>query len=172
MDAKHHGYEVRRHREVVGVGAVMRHQDPAGQALFKHMAAVAGGGLRHLIVEDQRVAQQQGAQGGAALQRLAELLGAPCAGAVPEAWAMPSDELVSTPNSRGSPTMPPRPACPTSAAPPSDSSWIGEIHPLSGKCTASITCSVRCRTWCVVNVICCIHGRSQFSSSFGKAPSS
>jgi len=44
-DAKHQRHELMRHRELVTVGTIMRHQQPAGQTLFKGMVTIAHGRL-------------------------------------------------------------------------------------------------------------------------------
>ena len=61
------------HRElVVPGGPVVRHEQPAREALVGVVAAVAGRRARHLPVVDQRVAEQEGAEGGDAVELLAE----------------------------------------------------------------------------------------------------
>jgi hypothetical protein len=46
--AQHHGEELVRHGELVGPGAVVRDEQPAGEALLDGVARVAPGGQRHL----------------------------------------------------------------------------------------------------------------------------
>ena len=60
--AQHHGDQVLRKRQLRDAAAIVRGQQPAGETLAEFMVCVAGGGLRHLDVEDVRVAQQQIAQ--------------------------------------------------------------------------------------------------------------
>src|ERR1051326_2871909 len=50
-DAEHGGHEFMRHRYDIRSGAVVRHQQPAGAALFHRMEAIAGGSLRAQIHE-------------------------------------------------------------------------------------------------------------------------
>jgi hypothetical protein len=67
VDAEHHGQELLRHREVVALGPVMRHQQPAREALVQSVVTVAGCRLGHLLLESQDVAEQEHPQGRALL---------------------------------------------------------------------------------------------------------
>src|SRR3954468_23219906 len=69
-DAQHHRHELVRHRKLIGSGAVMRHEHPASQALFKGMVTIAHSGLRNLLVQRLHVTQQAGPQRVAFVERL------------------------------------------------------------------------------------------------------
>src|ERR1700730_11993234 len=48
IGSKHRSEEIVSSAEYGGPGAVLGHQQPTGQALFKFVQALAGGSLRHL----------------------------------------------------------------------------------------------------------------------------
>jgi hypothetical protein len=57
--AQHLGQELLGERERGLVDPIVGHQQPAGAALLHRVGAVAGGVLRHLVHQRERVAQQQ-----------------------------------------------------------------------------------------------------------------
>jgi hypothetical protein len=59
--------EAVEHQEIVSLGPVMRHQQPAREALVDLVPPVAGRRTRNLPVMGQRVAGQQGAESGEAM---------------------------------------------------------------------------------------------------------
>jgi hypothetical protein len=146
VDTEHHRQELLRHRELVTARPVMRHQQPARQALVERLVAIAGGGLRHLRLEGERVAEQQRPQRRALLDRLAEGARAEPQQGGAGHWTMASTALRSLPSRRGRPTMPSEPTTPTSADRPSARRDSIKTQPFSGKWAAGMGSSGACRT--------------------------
>ena len=67
---QHHRKKFLCERQLVGADPVTRQQQPTGKALLKAVRAVAGGGLRDLLVEAVRVPGKTSAQHLVCIERL------------------------------------------------------------------------------------------------------
>jgi hypothetical protein len=67
---KHHSKELVCHREIVSLNAVVCHEQPASQALFRVVAPIAGRCARYLSMVDQGIAEQKDPQDWKVLQFL------------------------------------------------------------------------------------------------------
>src|SRR5688500_6735069 len=71
-DAEHHGEKLVREAELVGVCAIVRHEEPPRTALHGFVAPVARHGLRRLLEQGVGVAQREESQRGVVVDDLAE----------------------------------------------------------------------------------------------------
>src|SRR4051794_10648374 len=72
MDAHHETQELVSHFQIVAVGAIKGHQQPAGQALLNVVPPIAGGGLHGLVVHGFVVAQQETSEDRLGIERAPE----------------------------------------------------------------------------------------------------
>jgi hypothetical protein len=64
IDAQHQREKFLRHLEFVTFSAIMRHEQPAGEALFQIVTTIASGGLRSLGVHGLQIPKHQGPETG------------------------------------------------------------------------------------------------------------
>src|SRR6185295_19031017 len=73
-DRQHHRKKFLSERQLIGADPVASQQQPTGKALLKAVRAVAGGGLRDLLVEAMRISGKIAAQHLVCIERVSERL--------------------------------------------------------------------------------------------------